>query len=822
MLISHDWLRAFVPHGRGSDEIRDLISAHVATVDSVERLRDDLRPIVIARVLTAGHHPNSDHLWVTTVDDGTGAPVDVVCGAPNVTVGALYPFARVGTVMPSGNKGGTLIERRKIRGAVSAGMLCSAKELGLGEDHDGILALELEAAPGTPLLDVMQVGDIRYDIDVLPNRPDLLSHQGMAREIAAITGAPCALPAELGVEPELVAAASGVEEATSAGATIRIEYAAGCPRFMGVTIRGVRVGPSPEWLVARLASVGVRSISNIVDVTNYMVHGLGQPMHAYDLAKVAGRTLVARLATAGERLTTLDGVERSLDERMTVIADLNGPVGVAGVMGGLASEVTDGTTDLFLEAAYFDPARTRVTRRALGLSTDASYRFERGIDPEGTPRAIAIAAQLICSLSGGRIDGVPIDVGAPPPHQPPVHLRPARLSRLLGATVGADEIATRLTSVGFKVTPVADGAMHVLPPSWRHDVSRDADLVEEVARLRGYDTLSDELTPFRPGTVPDHPLHTLGRRLRDCLVGRGLSEVRPLPFVKGADDTHIRVVNPLADDEPHLRTRVLDTLAKRAEYNLTRMEGNVRLFEIGSVFEKSGAALPRESVRVGVLVMGARQPAHFTDTRPAPFDAWDVRALGEAVARIIDPVHPAVLVPVDGDERILWRVVSAGGATVGSVERVALDRPVWAAEAFGIEWELGVLSNAPVAPPGTHVAPGALPALQLQNQRDLHQQFRPLPTTPPAVFDVALLVPGPLSAEAVERVIRESAGELLEKLTLFDDYRGQGLPDGYRSVAWRLTFRDPVRTLRDKEIEGRRLKILKALEGELGVRPRSV
>ncbi len=820
MLISHDWLRAFVPHGKGPEEIRDRITAHVATVDAMERLRDDLRPIVIARVLTAARHPNSDHPWVTTVDDGTGAPVDVVCGAPNVTEGALYPFARVGTVMPTGNKGGILIERRKIRGAVSAGMLCSAKELGLGDDHDGILALDLVAAPGTPLLDVLSVGDIRYDVDVLPNRPDLLSHQGMAREIAALTGASLAMPAELGGEPKLSVAARDPREASSAGATIRIEYPEGCPRFMGIVIRGVRVGPSPDWLVTRLASVGVRSISNIVDVTNYMVHGLGQPMHAYDLAKVAGKTLVARCARAGEQLTTLDGVTRTLDERMTVIADLNGPVGVAGVMGGLDSEVTEGTTELFLEAAYFDPARTRVTRRALGLSTDASYRFERGIDPEGTPRCIAAAAQLICALTGGRVDGAPIDVGAPPPRHERVDLRPARLSRLLGAEVGADEIAARLSSVGFDVNRQDDGTLGVVAPSWRHDVSRDVDLVEEVARLRGYDSLSDELRPFRPGTVPDHPLHTLTRRLRDFLVGRGLAEVRPLPFVKGADSTHVRVVNPLAEDEPHLRTRVLDTLARRAEYNLTRMEGNVRLFEVGSAFEKSDGPLPRESVRLGVILMGARRPAHFTDGQTESFDAWDARALGEAIACAINPARPADLVPVEGDDRVLWRAVSPDGRPVGTVERVALDRPVWAAPAFGIEWTLGGMPNAPVAAPGTHTTvDGAGAGLQLPST---HRQFRALPTTPPAVFDIALLLPGSLSAQAVEHVIRTSAGDLLEKLALFDEYRGQGLPEGYRSVAWRLTFRDPVRTLRDKEIEGRRLKILKALEGELGVRPRSV
>lgn len=814
MLISHDWLRGFVPHSHLPAALRELISAHVATVDGMERLRDDLRPIVVARVTSVARHPNSDHLWVTKVDDGSGVLLDVVCGAPNVTEGALYPFARVGTVMPTGNKGGILIERRKIRGELSMGMLCSAKELGLGEDDDGILALEIEAAPGTPLLDVLQVGDVRFDIDVLPNRPDLLSHLGMAREISAVTGVPMELPSELGTEPAMVPSVRGAREATSAGVTVRLEDVTGCPRYMGVVIRGVRVGPSPEWLVERLASIGVRSISNIVDVTNYMVHGFGQPMHAFDLAQLAGSTVVIRAAHAGETMVTLDGAERTFIGGETLITDAAHPVAIAGVMGGLHSEVTAATTDLFLEVAYFDPGHTRATRRALGMTTDASYRFERGIDPEGTPRALAVAAQLIGALTGGRVDGAPIDVGAPPPRRAAVALRPARLSRLLGAQVAADEIGARLTAIGFDVGTHEDTLL-VTAPSWRHDVSRDVDLVEEVARLRGYDTLSDELTPFRPGTVPDDALHVTGRAVRDYLVGRGLAEVRPLPFVRGDDATHVRVRNPLADDEPHLRLRILETLARRAEYNLSKMEGDVRLFEIGSAFAPRESDLPAEEIRVGVLVMGARVPPHFTDPKPPSFDAWDAKALGEAVARVARPGLPIALLPGSGD--VLWQLVGGAGDPIGTIERLALDRPVWASEAYGIEVTMGLMPNAPVAEPGQH----AVEAAETQGRR-AHVQFKLLPTTPPAEFDLALLVPAEMPAARVEQAIRAAAGDLLEQLVLFDEYRGHELPSGLRSVAWRLTFRDPTRTLRDKEIEGRRQKILRTLEGELGVRPRSI
>ncbi|MBV6522749.1 MAG: Phenylalanine--tRNA ligase beta subunit [Gemmatimonadaceae bacterium] len=818
MLISFDWLHAFVPHGETPESLRDLMSAHVATVDGMEQLRADLRPIIIARVLSAVRHPDSDHLWVTKVDDGSGTQLDVVCGAQNVVEGALYPFARVGTIMPTGNKGGILIERRRIRGALSNGMLCSARELGLGEDHDGIMALDLDAQPGTPLLEAMQIGDVRYDVDVLPNRPDLLNHLGMAREIAAITGTSLRLPEELGGEPEPTRLAAGAREASSAGVTVRIEDAAGCPRYMGVVIRGVGVGPSPAWLARRVESVGMRSISNIVDITNYMMHGFGQPMHAFDLAALANRQIVVRCARRGERMTTLDGVDRTFAGHETIITDGQRPIAIAGVMGGLDSEVKPDTQDIFLEVAYFDPGRTRAARRSSGVISDASYRFERGIDPEGSPRALAIAAQLLCAVAGGRVDGVPIDVGAPPSRSAQVTLRPARLSRLLGEAVEAGEIARRLESIGFAVSAGRNDALVVSVPSWRHDVSRDVDLVEEVARLRGYDALSDELKPFRPGTVPDHPFYEIARRLRDSLVGRGLAEVRPLPFVRGEDATHVRVQNPIAENEPHLRTSVLETLAHRAAHNLTRMQGDVRIFEIGSVFSRGdlgSGGRPREEVRVGALIMGARRPPHFTESKVPAFDAWDARALGEGVARVACPGTAIVSIPGHGD--VLWRLVSDSGESLGTIERIALDRPAWASEAFGVEISLGRISNAPVAPPGSHAPHEPDP-----QPRAGHVRFTPLPTTPAAEFDLALVVPDRLMAEQVESAIRRSAGDLLERLVLFDEYRGRELPAGHRSIAWRLTFRDPVRTLRDKEIEGRRQKILRTLEGELGVRARSV
>ena len=810
MIVSHDWLRAFVPHALPPERLGELLGRHVATLDGVERLRADLAPFVVGRVVQTERIPETK-LSFNKVDDGTGTLHDVVCGAPNVREGALYPFARVGTVMPGG---AMTIERRKIRGHTSAGMLCSARELGLGGDHEGILELHTDAAPGTPLLSVVPAGDVRLELDVLANRPDLFCQRGVAREAAALTGVALETPPELRDLPAAPTAVPGAREAASGGVAVRIEDAEGCPRYCAAVIRGVRVGPSPEWLVRRLEGVGTRSINNVVDATNYCLHGLGQPMHAFDLAKLRGRTVSVRAARAGERLVTLDGVERTLASGALVVADGDAPVALAGIMGGRDSEVDEGTTDVLLEVAYFDPRRVRATRLPTGLSTDASYRFERGVDRAATLDLLAAGAGLVARVAGGTIEAV-LDVGTTPGALPPVTLRADRLHRLLGAPVAGSEVERLLAAIGFAVERAGDAAWQVTPPSWRHDVTRDVDLVEEVARLVGYDALPDDLRPFRPGNAPDHPLHLAGERVRAALVAAGLLEARPLPFVAGADDSHARVTNPLAEDEPHLRRRILESLARRAEHNLARMEWNVRLFEVGAVFTPAGEALPDERVHVGLLVMGDRRPSHFTEPRPPAFDVWDVRGLAETAAAAAFPGAVVTLDPV-GDGDVLWRIV-ADGAAVGEVRRVPLDAPAWAAPAFGVELELGRMANEPVAARGehAHATPGAA-----RDDQPAHVRYRPLPTTPAATFDLALLVPDAVPSAEVERVLRSAGGDLLERVSLFDEYRGVGIEDGNRSLAWRLTFRHASRTLGTKEIDGRRAKLLKALEEELHVRAR--
>jgi phenylalanyl-tRNA synthetase beta chain len=788
MNASYQWLKDFVDIDISPTELRDLLTMRCATVDEVVALRADLADIVIGKVVEAGHHPDSDHLWVTKVDSGTGVIHDVVCGAPNVAVGTLYPFARVGSTLPGGLK----IEKRKIRGAVSEGMLCSARELGLGTDHAGILALDVDAQPGDRFLDVMPVGDTRIVIDVMPNRPDLLSHEGLAREIAAATGKQLHRPPH---PPATLTRAN--ESKAPSHFDVVVEDREGSPRYMTAIVRGVKVGPSPEWLASRIEAAGARSISNIVDVTNYMLHGFGQPMHAFDLSKIGGAKVIVRRAKNGEKLTTLDGVDRTLDDTMTVIADAQHAQAIAGVIGGKGSEVTDDTTDILLEVAAFDPRAVRATRRKLAISTDASYRFERGVDQAAIPDLLNYAVELITRVAGGVRAGDPTD--AHQPYTPPgaIRLRPARIEKVLGEAISIDDVTRYLESIEFVVN--RDGAeLLVTPPSFRPDIIGEIELIEEVARLHGYEKFSSDLRPQRPGNVPDAPLHIQSQRVRQQLIASGLLETRPMPFSRTGDEAH-RVRNPLAEDEAYLRTSLLDTLGRRVEHNFAHKQRNVRLFEIGTVFTSARDTqtnAPAERVHTGVVITGERRPAHFTDPHPPHFDEWDAKAIAESAAQAAWPGAAIKLEPSVGDA--LWTIV-ANETAVGSVQRLTLDAPVWASPVFGVEIDLNAIPLAP----------------------EKARRYQPIAVMPAMEVDLALLVPDATASSEVGRVIRDAAGELLESLDVFDEFRGQGVPDGYRSLAWRLTFRHPERTLRDREIQGRTAKILKDLEAALGIRQRT-
>jgi phenylalanyl-tRNA synthetase beta chain len=468
-------------------------------------------------------------------------------------------------------------------------MLCSARELGLGRDHAGLMTLAGEWEVGTPFVPALGLDDVRLVVDVTANRPDLLSHVGVAREVAPGGVSGIALPAiHGGGAPWLELRREGASGET-AGVRVAIDDAAGCPRYLGAVIRGVRVGPSPEWLAGRLRATGLRPINNVVDATNYVLLEMGQPLHAFDLRKLGGEVRIRR-AAEGEAIRTLDGVERSLAAHMLVIADGSRPVAVAGVMGGEDTEVDAETTDLFLECALFEPRGVRKTARSLGLSTDSSYRFERGVDPDLQPEALRRVVEIILAVAGGAVEGVGVDLYPAPVEPLQVTLRADRITRVLGVPVTADAASARLEEIGFGVEAGSD-PLRVTVPGFRPDVTREIDLIEELARRIGYDAFPEQFLPFRPSGVPEDPRLATERRLRELFRGMGFLESRTVGFAPAAEG-RVALLNPLSAEESHLRDALVPGLLRRVEHNWARGTRDVRLFEIGTVFlpDRGGGA----------------------------------------------------------------------------------------------------------------------------------------------------------------------------------------------------------------------------------------
>src|SRR5439155_9580573 len=475
-----------------------------------------------------------------------------------------------------------VIEKRKLRGEVSEGMLCSSRELGLGADADGLMTLETDAAPGTPLRQLLALDDERLVLDVPPTRPDLLGHKGIARELGAAYNVQFRLVEIPGAQGSNLPSfrPSVLPSGEVGGVAVRIEPHAACARFAGAVIRGVKVGPSAEWLRRRLEAVGLRSISNVVDATNYVMLELGQPLHAYDLARVAGPALIVRRARAGERLVTLDGVERSLAEGTTVVADASGVSGIGGVMGGRASEVSEATTDVFLEAAWWHPGPLRSARKALGLPTEASQRFERGTDLWAIPDALRRCVELVLATAGGRLAGEPLDLWPEPSTPPRIFLRAARVGQVLGLELPAHELERCLVAVGATVvTKPSEGRLAVDVPGWRPDLKEEVDLIEEIARIHGYGALPDTLRPFRPGNQTDAPMALAADLVRRGFVAEGLYEVILLPVGAADSPDAVRILNPLSAEHGFLRGRLLPGLVRQAEANWGNQVRDIRLFE---------------------------------------------------------------------------------------------------------------------------------------------------------------------------------------------------------------------------------------------------
>jgi phenylalanyl-tRNA synthetase beta chain len=800
MKVSARWIRDLVPGLEVTPrEMADRLALRGAPVEDVTSPGEGLTDVVIGKVLTAQPHPNADRLTLCTVDGGQGV-VQVVCGAPNVRAGGVYPFAPVGALLP----GDFAIKKAKIRGETSEGMLCSARELGLGGDHSGILELDGELTPGRSFVDALGLDDATLDVEITVNRGDLLSHVGVARELAGDGGTEVVLQPL----PDAPAVALSYEEAparVAVGAvSVAIEDPDLCSRYLGAVIRGVRIGPSPAWLQERLRGAGSRPINNVVDATNYVMLELGQPLHAFDLGKLADSAIVVRRARASEKaFTTLDDEERKLTGDMLMICDAERPVAVAGVMGGLHSEVDGATTDVLLECAIFAPKSIRSTRKELGMSTDASYRFERGVDPAGVRRALERCVALMLASAGGAVDGAVLDCCPEPFEAEVVDLRLARVERLLGVAFESGTVRKLLAPLGFEVVGETEGTLHVRVPGFRsYDVRREVDLIEEIARTHGYDNFPAEMRPYRPGTVPDDAGLRLEDELRRALAARGLFEAHTPAFApEGEGD--VEVSNPLTATERFMRRSLLPSLLRRVEHNFSRGNRHVRLFEIGTSFRRAGAGeAPAEETHLVAVLTGLRAPPHWFSPEE-PFTVWDLKSLLEDVAsrayRGAAVVRPGAGAGSALDVGAAF-TVTLGGAEVGHGGRVAegvVDAPVWASEVWALEMTL----PSPVTPRAA-------------------VSYHALPTFPAVERDLALVVPETVTSEQVSSSIREAAGALLEAVELFDVYKGAVDTQIARSLAFHLRFRSAERTLKDKEVDKAVQSVLGRLEEDLGVKAR--
>ena len=810
MNVSVNWLRELVPGLSGSaEEIAARFSRVAAAVEAIEPVGTGLDGVVVGRVLGVRPHPNADRLSLCRVDAGGADPIDVVCGAPVIDEGGLYPYVPAGATLP----GGFTIESRKIRGEVSHGMLCSEMELRLGRDRGGILRLADGPEPGEPLTEALGLPDVRLALDLNPNRVDLACHVGVARELAP-DGVSSLRPRDFGGPAWTPEWRGDEREGAGARVAIRIEDPDRCPRYLGAVIRGVTVGPSPPWLAGRLLAVGAQPINNVVDATNYVLREWNQPLHAFDLATLAGPEIRVRAAAAGEALTTLDGGAHELSPEATVIADRDRAVALAGVMGGLETEVTADTVDVLIECASFDPGSVRRTARSTGLATDASYRFERGIDPGGQEAALRRTVELILAIAGGEADPVGIRVGRVSAEAPALELRASRVRRVLGLELAPAGLEPLLAPIGFETLSMDERALRVRVPGWRRDVTREIDLVEEVARRYGYDEVPHEPRRFRPSSVPEDPAVRREARVRRWFAAAGLLETRSLTFVSGehrGNRAVVAVPNPLSSEESYLRSGIVPVLLRRLEHNYARGRRDVRLFEIGSVFEYASdprrpaddrnAGLERfsETRRVGAVWTGRHAPPHW-ETDPEDIGLWHLKGQAEALserllearvepaARGTDPV--AARLAAGWLEDRAFRLV-ADGRTVGvagAVRPAAVDAPPWAAPVFALEFDLAAVRGRTRTP------------------------LRPISSYPAVRRDLAVTLPLDVAAADVETTLRETASDLLESVELFDVYEGEGIGAGRKSLAWAFRFRAEDRTLTDDDVEAEMTAISAALE----------
>ena len=786
MKVVVSWLQEYCPTDLSPEELAELLTSKGAEVEEIERPWERLDGVVVARVLEVRNHPNSDMLCLARVTTGDGER-EVVVGVRNMKQGDLVPLAGPGATVPALPEP---LSARRIRGVVSDGMLCSPWELGITTEHTGILVIPDDMQPGTDFKKAYGLDDAVLDIEVTPNRPDFLSVVGIAREVAAATGVPLRMP-DAAVEED--------DEKADEVATVEILDLDRCPRYLARIVRGIVHTPSPIRVQARLTASGMRPLSAAVDATNYAMLEIGQPLHPFDLGLLTGPGIVIRRANDGERLVTLDGVERSFTSDDLLICDVERPVAVAGVMGGAAAEMSESTADVLLESAWFERAGIQRTRRRIGLSTEASTRFERGTDPEAVPLGADRACRLMAEWSGGRVLAGFVEAGGAPERRR-VSMRPSRATLVIGYAVSAADAAEAFDRLGMASEMEDEDRVTVEVPGYRVDIEREVDLIEEVVRVQGYYRVGSTVPPVRQvGGVP--LAYGFRARLRRSLRRSGIREVRLLSFASQedleipGDRDAIRIINPLQANESYLRTALLPGLLHAVQRNVYRQVRGVALFEVGTVFRiKDGAADERPSVAyamTGPVSQSWSEP-------PRSFDFLDAKGALEALLEDAG-VREWSLGPPAG-----WPFHPARSAAIRA-----------GADALGVIGEIHP-SLAERLDLGGRVAAAEVDVRVLMAHASSEIEVRDVPRFPPVRRDLAFVVDATVPAGLVQAALREAGGDLVETCLLFDVFSGSPLPEGKKSLAFSIDLRAPDRTLTVEEADAVVQRIVERLASEFG------
>ena len=797
MKVSLSWLQTHLDlSGRTTAQLSDLLTFAGIEVEGIEEKGVDSDKIVVGQILESVQHPNADRLSVCQVDDGSGKPRQIVCGAKNYKVGDKVPVALPGAILP----GNFEIKEGQLRKVASNGMMCSGKELGLGDDHSGLLILDPSLPTGKLFKELVQP-DVQFDLEITPNRSDLLSHLGLARELAALTGLP--------LKGERDHAKTSTKLKAAKPDEVEIKAADGCPFYTARIIRGIKVGPSPDWLRQRLESVGLRPINNIVDITNYVMFEMGQSLHAFDLAKLSGG-IVVRYAAEGEKILALDGNEYALVASDLVIADQKRPVAVAGVMGGEETGVTDTTTDLLLESAYFTPSVVRRTGRRLGLSSDSSYRFERGIDPQQVQGGSEFATKLILTIAGGTAEDVTLSAGEIPQLVGEIELDEDRAHRLLGIPdLKTDEAHAILEKLGLEKRAASHGKSRWQIPSYRLDLQRSVDLVEELARVIGLERVpSRNVAVFGSGDAADRT-YDLAMQLRHALVHRGYNEAQTLRLISNVQLTDslgiadaangsVPVKNPLSEDHTHLRPSITPGLIATAALNICQGSARLRFFEVGRVFLKLPNGTTREEDRVAILLSGPVSPTSWSDADPRIADVFDLRGAIESL-----PGLGSIEIKrgTDNGTFLLNSEIRSGNRVLGWIAQL---HPARARQ---------IDARQPV-----YVAELLLSALRQGSSGPA--KFEELPKFPAMTRDVAMEAPSDLANQKVAAYFSGLKEPLLIKAEVFDvfaDPTGTKMASDRKSLAYSLTYRSPERTLETAEVDLAHGRVLAGLEKALPV-----